>query len=246
MISRRRRWLLHGLVELAPAPRGSSPPASARRRGRPAPRKPRCPRPAPAWHRRSAPPARAGSGPPWTPASRPGADRRAGPRPSRSSLPSDSSRFMNRLLGLQFSGGVALLQAEAPGSGRSCAPAPCAADVFGHGGQQGVAVLRPSACPPAMAEPVRILMLTSWSEESTPGRVVDGVGVDAAAVAREFDASGLGQAQVGALADHLDPQLDAVDADGVVGLVADLGVGLVRAPSHRCRCRRSRAVRPAP
>ncbi len=56
--------------------------------------------------------------------------------------------------------------------------------------------------------------------------VVDGIGVDLAAVPGELDPAELGQTQVAALADDLDPQLGAVDADGVVGLVADVGVRL--------------------
>ena len=56
-------------------------------------------------------------------------------------------------------------------------------------------------------------MFTSWSEVSTPGAVVDGVGVDPAAVAGELDPAELGQAQVAALADDLDPQVVAVDPD---------------------------------
>ena len=73
-------------------------------------------------------------------------------------------------------------------------------------------------------------MLTSWSEVSTPGGVVDGVGVDPHPAERRLDAAELRQPEVAALADHLDPQLLAVDPDGVVGAVADrevvLGGGL--------------------
>lgn len=63
------------------------------------------------------------------------------------------------------------------------------------------------------------------------GAVVDGVGVDLAALAAgpgpgELDAAELGQAQVAALADDAGPHVGAVDADGVVGLVADVRVGL--------------------
>ena len=57
------------------------------------------------------------------------------------------------------------------------------------------------------------------------GGVVDGVGVDPPAGQRELDAAGLGDAEVGALADHLAAQVAAVDADRVVGLVADVEVG---------------------
>ena len=60
------------------------------------------------------------------------------------------------------------------------------------------------------------------------GRVVDRVGVDQAAVERVLDAAALGQTEVAALADHSAAQLDAVDAQAVVGAIADLGV---RSPS---------------
>ena len=69
-------------------------------------------------------------------------------------------------------------------------------------------------------------MLTSWSLQSTPGRVVDGVGVDQAAGERVLDPAALGEPEVAALADHLAAQLGAVDAQRVVGAVAHLGVGL--------------------
>ena len=71
-------------------------------------------------------------------------------------------------------------------------------------------------------------MLTSWSEVSTPAELSMASVLIRPPVRRERDAAGLGQAEIGALADHLDAQLGAVDADGVVGLVADLGVGLGR------------------
>ena len=58
-------------------------------------------------------------------------------------------------------------------------------------------------------------------------RVVDRVGVDTPARFRELDAAGLRQPQVRALADHLHAQLVAVDAHGVVGLVAGVHLGLV-------------------
>src|SRR5581483_7244711 len=49
-----------------------------------------------------------------------------------------------------------------------------------------------------------------------------------AAVQGELDPAELGEAQVAALADDLDPQLPPVDPDGVVGLVADVRVALAR------------------
>ena len=59
------------------------------------------------------------------------------------------------------------------------------------------------------------------------GRIVDRVGVEAAAAQRRFDAAALGHAEIGAFADHLAAQILAGDADGVVGAVADRLVGFV-------------------
>ena len=104
-------------------------------------------------------------------------------------------------------------------------------------------------------------MLTSWSEQSTPGRVVDRVGVDAAAGGGVLDAPALRQPEVAALADDAGAQLAPVDADRVGVAVADLGVRLVRGlderadaavpeqvdrarAGSRARARRDRAPRP--
>ena len=73
-------------------------------------------------------------------------------------------------------------------------------------------------------------MLTSWSEQSTPAELSIASVLIRTAGQRGLDAAALGQPEVAALADDADPQLAAVDADGVVGLVADLGVGLGRRP----------------
>ena len=75
-------------------------------------------------------------------------------------------------------------------------------------------------------------MFTSWSEVSTPGGVVDEVGVDGAAVTVAaglgvLDPAALGEPEVAALADTPGPHLATVDPDRVVGLVAGVGMGLV-------------------
>ena len=62
------------------------------------------------------------------------------------------------------------------------------------------------------------------------GGVVHRVGVDVAAAEVELDAAALRDAEVAALADHLGAQLISVDADRVVGAVADVGVGLGSRP----------------
>ena len=61
-------------------------------------------------------------------------------------------------------------------------------------------------------------------------RVVDRVGVDLSAAAGELDAAELGEPEVAALPHDLDAQLLAVDAHGVVGLVARVGVRLGATP----------------
>ena len=81
--------------------------------------------------------------------------------------------------------------------------------------------------PPATTPCSRILMLTSWSEQSTPRRVVDRVRVDAPAVERVLDAAALGEPEVAALADDAAAQLVAVDADARRSAVAGLGVRLL-------------------
>ncbi len=75
-------------------------------------------------------------------------------------------------------------------------------DVVGHLGQQLVALLARSGRRRATTRSSRILMLTSWSELSTPAGVVDRVGVDADARQGRLDAAELGEAEVAALADH--------------------------------------------
>jgi hypothetical protein len=60
-----------------------------------------------------------------------------------------------------------------------------------------------------------------------PGRVVDGVGVEADPVPGGLDAAALGHAEIGAFADHLGPQVRPGDADGVVGAVAGRGLRLL-------------------
>ncbi len=59
------------------------------------------------------------------------------------------------------------------------------------------------------------------------GRVVDRVGVDAAALERIFDAAALGHAEIGALADDARGDLLAVDAQRVVRAVSGIGGALM-------------------
>ena len=61
-------------------------------------------------------------------------------------------------------------------------------------------------------------------------RVVDRVGVDAAARERVLDAARLGCAEVAALGDDACAELASVDPDRVVGTVADLARSIRRPP----------------
>ena len=118
-------------------------------------------------------------------------------------------------------------------------------DVVGHLRQQRVALLLRQLAV-GDRQPEQDLDVDLVVRGVDAGRVVDRVGVDAPARRGELDAAELRAAEVAALGDDLAAQLAAVDAHRVVGAVADLGVRLVLAPSHRCRCRRCRAGRPAP
>ncbi len=60
------------------------------------------------------------------------------------------------------------------------------------------------------------------------GRVVDEVGIEQHAIQCGLDAAALGETEVAALAHQLAAQLAAVDADRVVGAVADIGMGFGR------------------
>ena len=111
-------------------------------------------------------------------------------------------------------------------------------DVVGHLAEQRWPGRSASSSPASTTRFSAILMLTSWSEVSTPGGVVDGVGVHPPAGQRVLDPAALGQPEVAALADHPDPQLPAVHPHGVVGLVPHVERALGRRPSRRCRCRR--------
>ena len=92
------------------------------------------------------------------------------------------------------------------------------------------------------ARPSRILMLTSWSERVDAGRVVDRVGVDASA-GRARTRCGPAACSRGCRLRRrtLQRSSRAVDAQRVVGAVADLRVASRPSPSRRCRCRRCRA-----
>ena len=69
-------------------------------------------------------------------------------------------------------------------------------------------------------------MLTSWSEQLTPPALSIASVLIRPAGERVLDASALREPEVAALADHAAAELGGVDADRVVGLVADVGVVL--------------------
>ena len=61
-------------------------------------------------------------------------------------------------------------------------------------------------------------------------RIVHRIGVDAPAGPGIFDAAQLGDAQIGAFAHHLGADLAAIDAQGVIGAVAGIEIGLASRP----------------
>jgi hypothetical protein len=87
-------------------------------------------------------------------------------------------------------------------------------------------------------------MLTSWSEVSTPAELSI-ASVLIAAAQRVLDAAALGEAEIGALADHLAAQLAPLTRMASLARSPTSRVVSLDA-SRRCRCRRSRAGRPAP
>ena len=98
-------------------------------------------------------------------------------------------------------------------------------DLVGHLGEQRVAALgRQSTLADRLVEQHLDVDLVVGGVDT--GAVVDRVGVDVAALAGVLDATELGQTEVAALADDLRAQGGAVDPDGVVRLVAHVGVRL--------------------
>jgi hypothetical protein len=98
-------------------------------------------------------------------------------------------------------------------------------DVVGHAAQACVALLLVQLAP--RDQPVEHDLDVDLVVAAVDARrVVDGVGVQVHPAAGGLDAAALGQPEVAALADDPHPQLGAVDAHGVVGLVADRGVRL--------------------
>ncbi len=102
-----------------------------------------------------------------------------------------------------------------------------AADLVGHLGEQLVALLdcHVAVGDQGVEQDLDVHLVVGGVHARA---VVDGVGVDLAAVPRELDPAELGQTEVAALADDLDAQVGAVDADDVVGLVTDVRVRLGR------------------
>ena len=75
-------------------------------------------------------------------------------------------------------------------------------------------------------------MLTSWSEQSTPAELSMASVLMRPPRERVLDAAALREAEVAALADDAAAQLPRVDADRVVGPVADVGVALLLALTY--------------
>ena len=103
-------------------------------------------------------------------------------------------------------------------------------DLVGHAREQRVAVVDGRARRPRTAPSSRILMLTSWSEVSTPALLsIASVLMRPPASAYSTRPS-LREAEVAAFGDDRAAQLAPVDAHRVVRLVADVGVASRCAP----------------
>ena len=96
----------------------------------------------------------------------------------------------------------------------------------GHVGEERVARRSAASAPVAIGALQEDLDVHLVVGRVDPGRVVDGVGVDAPARERVLDPGPLGEPEIAALADDPAPQLGGVDAHRVVGAVPDVGVGL--------------------
>ena len=99
-------------------------------------------------------------------------------------------------------------------------------DVVGDLAQQRVA-RRPVELAAPLGEPEQDLQVDLVVGAVDAGRVVDEVGVDQPALARELDPRAAREAEVAALADDAAAQVARVDADRVGGAVHRVGVGLV-------------------
>ena len=103
-------------------------------------------------------------------------------------------------------------------------------DLVGHLGEQGVAVLerepafRHLAVERDLDVDLIVRAVDAGAELSMKSVLIRPPG------RRELDPAGLGDGEVGAFADRLDPKLGAVDPDRVVAGIADLGVALVPGP----------------
>ena len=99
-----------------------------------------------------------------------------------------------------------------------------ARDFVGHRRDLGVArVIGQFAAPHRVAEQDLDVDLVVGGIHAR--RVVDEVGVEQHAIERRLDAAALGESQVAALAHQLATQILAVDANRVVGAVADIRIG---------------------
>ena len=102
-----------------------------------------------------------------------------------------------------------------------------APDLVGHGGQQLVALgRRKTALGDDRIDQNLDVDLVVRAVDA--GRVVDGIGIQAPALKRVFDAPQLCRSQVGALAEDLAADFGTVDADGIIGAVTDVEVGFGR------------------
>ncbi|MCY1168558.1 hypothetical protein D9M73_85560 [compost metagenome] len=98
-------------------------------------------------------------------------------------------------------------------------------DVVGHPGEEGVALVITEATLDHLAVE-RDLDVDLIIRAVDPGRIVDEVGIDAPAARRKGDTRGLGDAEIRAFADRGGAQILGIDAQPIIGGVADRDVVL--------------------
>jgi hypothetical protein len=101
-------------------------------------------------------------------------------------------------------------------------------DVVGHLDEQRIALPRKRAAFDHLAVE-RDLDVDLVVRTIDAGRIVDEVGVDPPAMAGEGDARRLGDAKIRALADRPRAEILGIDAQPVIGRIADLDMVLARA-----------------
>ena len=124
----------------------------------------------------------------------------------------------------QFYRRLRLLQGQAQGLG-VVVRQHMGRDIVGHAGQQRVPG-RPIQLAGAFKLSGKDLDVHLVVGGVHAGGIINGVSIDASAIAGEGDPAGLCEAQIGAFTHHLASEFRRIDADGVIGLVAGVCMAL--------------------